>query len=691
MALLTQVERDLFATDDPATTASLRNRIITTSERYMVDPALMLALAHRESRYNPQAVSPTGVTGLFQVTNATGRPYGQTPQTRTDPDVSMDVGIRHFRDLLKATKGDVRQALARYGDPNEADYPDKVLSTYPLQTQTVPQTPLTTTLMQRTAQSMTPEGRKGQRQTVPVSLDVIEQELFGPSSPARSNTASPSRSAPAPQQKLDDIDRDLFGEQPVSPEQSSAVASPPVQSTVPSDLTVEIAKTSTPGQAEIDRRIDEMITREQATTNKALYQDMPAMAAQVLGSMGGAALGSLTSPVTGPIGPAVGAAIGGSLATRATNALGLTQPEQPIAESAVANLYPSDLLGALPVPIAATVAAGKRLLPTLPGVSRVMHEMGETRLGQLASRLGPSTPSDDLFAQAAKHNPPIVPVSLRTTADDLLRRELALPPSVQQSDIIRVARDMQQLSQQPGAVIPLQDLDNIRKRVGLLVRQANTENWPQATGLKAIYGSIMDDIATAAQHGVPGAQTLRGAIQAYRQERGLEGLMDLWSPGKGIQLEQGDITRVYGKRIQNQFEKRIKDDKLFAGSFTPDELTDIRDTLKDVARLTSRAPTHQGGWVGEGIKWLGRLAGVGELSTGNVPAAAGLVIAAEAAPAVISAAMQSRVGRWALLQALEEGQGMLSPTALSGLASVVFRAQGLNLPSETQPSEPTAR
>jgi hypothetical protein len=404
----------------------------------------------------------------------------------------------------------------------------------------------------------------------------------------------------------------------------------------------------------------------------------------------GGAVGALTSPVTGPIGPAVGAAIGSSLGTRAANMLPegfRPPPETPLIEGETANLYPSDVLGALPVVPAIARSLARKVAPTLPGASRVMHEMGEESLEQLPTRLGPAVPSDDLFAQAATQNPAVVPVSVRRTADDLLRRERALPASVQQKDIIRVADDMLQLSQAPGAVIPLHDLDNIRKRVGLLVRQANAENWPQASGLKAIYSSMLDDMTTAAQQGVPGADTLLAAIKAHRQERGLEGLTDLWSQGKGIQLE-GDITRVYGKRIQNQFEKRLHDDKLFAGSFDPEELVDIRETLKEVATLTSRAPASTSGWVGEGIKWIGRLAGVTEAARGgNVPLAVAITVTAEMAPMVIASAMQSRIGRWALREALAESKGILTPAALNGMASVVMREEGRDLlaPADSSP------
>lgn len=166
MPSFADLERDLFDDASLSTTAGLRQQIIQEAQRQGVDPALALAVAHRESNFNPSAVSPTGVTGLFQVTTATGTPYGQTGDTRRDPLVSMRAGIGYLKDLLAESGGNVRQALARYGDPNEADYPDKVLARYELQRQSL-----------------------GGTRLAAADLGSIERDLFG---------AAPAQPQPAP-------------------------------------------------------------------------------------------------------------------------------------------------------------------------------------------------------------------------------------------------------------------------------------------------------------------------------------------------------------------------------------------------------------------------------------------------------------------------------------------------------------
>ena len=104
----------------PGAMTSLQQMVVGKAERLGIDPSWALALAERESNWDPNATSETGVRGLFQVTNKTGSRYGQTPKTRTNPEVSTDAGLRYLADLLKETKGDYPAALRRYNttDPD---------------------------------------------------------------------------------------------------------------------------------------------------------------------------------------------------------------------------------------------------------------------------------------------------------------------------------------------------------------------------------------------------------------------------------------------------------------------------------------------------------------------------------------------------------------------------------------------
>lgn len=77
-----------------------------------LEPALLHAVIHTESAYNPKAVSPKGATGLMQLMPATAERYGVTD--RTDVWQNMWGGARFLRDLLDMFDNDLRLALAGY-------------------------------------------------------------------------------------------------------------------------------------------------------------------------------------------------------------------------------------------------------------------------------------------------------------------------------------------------------------------------------------------------------------------------------------------------------------------------------------------------------------------------------------------------------------------------------------------------
>ena len=113
------------------TRQDLHRLVSTEAQRLGIEPTIALALAHQESGFNPQAKSPTGVVGLFQVTNATGKAYGQTPETRTDPQVSTRAGLSYFRDLLNEAGGDYAKALGRYNGGSDPHFVQHVLRHQP--------------------------------------------------------------------------------------------------------------------------------------------------------------------------------------------------------------------------------------------------------------------------------------------------------------------------------------------------------------------------------------------------------------------------------------------------------------------------------------------------------------------------------------------------------------------------------
>jgi soluble lytic murein transglycosylase-like protein len=80
--------------------------------RHGVDPALMRAIAHVESRFNPRAVSPAGATGIMQLMPETALRYGV--RDRSDPAQNLDGGAHYVKDLLAQYAGNLALALAAY-------------------------------------------------------------------------------------------------------------------------------------------------------------------------------------------------------------------------------------------------------------------------------------------------------------------------------------------------------------------------------------------------------------------------------------------------------------------------------------------------------------------------------------------------------------------------------------------------
>lgn len=156
-------DAQLLAYADPAggqgwTPEQTRREIVNAAVNLRLDPALMLSLAQQESGFDPTATSPTNVSGLFQVTTATGKQYGQLPAARTDPRVSMHAGMGYFRDLLAQNKGDVRKALMDYNGGSDPVFDQNVLRHYQANAGGLEPTPANMSLMRKTAAYL-PQGQ----------------------------------------------------------------------------------------------------------------------------------------------------------------------------------------------------------------------------------------------------------------------------------------------------------------------------------------------------------------------------------------------------------------------------------------------------------------------------------------------------------------------------------------------------
>ncbi len=95
-----------------ATPAEYESIIATCSEKYGVSPALIKAVIHAESGYNPNAVSSKGASGLMQLMPGTARSLKVV--NSLDPRDNVEGGVKYLRFLLDTFHGDVSLALAAY-------------------------------------------------------------------------------------------------------------------------------------------------------------------------------------------------------------------------------------------------------------------------------------------------------------------------------------------------------------------------------------------------------------------------------------------------------------------------------------------------------------------------------------------------------------------------------------------------
>ena len=90
--------------------------VIEAARAHGLDPLLLHAIAHVESRHNPQAVSPAGARGLMQVMPATAQRFGVANPERTlhDAGTNLRASAALLRTLQKRYGADLRLVLAAY-------------------------------------------------------------------------------------------------------------------------------------------------------------------------------------------------------------------------------------------------------------------------------------------------------------------------------------------------------------------------------------------------------------------------------------------------------------------------------------------------------------------------------------------------------------------------------------------------
>ena len=108
---------------------ALAGAIVAEARRHDLDPALVLAVMHVESRYNNFALSPVGAVGLMQILPSTGAELAakagiewEGSRTLLEPTTNVRLGVAYLRELADRY-GDLPTALAAYNwGPGHIDW-----------------------------------------------------------------------------------------------------------------------------------------------------------------------------------------------------------------------------------------------------------------------------------------------------------------------------------------------------------------------------------------------------------------------------------------------------------------------------------------------------------------------------------------------------------------------------------------
>ena len=87
--------------------------IVNMALKYGLEPSFIKAIIHIESAFDQYALSRTGAMGLMQLMPATAARY-QLKQNHFNPNLNIEAGVQHLKDLMVRYNEDKKLILAAY-------------------------------------------------------------------------------------------------------------------------------------------------------------------------------------------------------------------------------------------------------------------------------------------------------------------------------------------------------------------------------------------------------------------------------------------------------------------------------------------------------------------------------------------------------------------------------------------------
>lgn len=354
--------------------------------------------------------------------------------------------------------------------------------------------------------------------------------------------------------------------------------------------------------------------------------------------------------------PAVGEAGGNYLSRQANVAMGAEQPG-----------VVGDIASAA-IPLGVRAATSAPVARRLPGSAATQHEMAAEDLGAMTTRMQPSTPAATLYGAVVQQGNPTIDVQgLRQTARELITKNTQRGAATRDPEVLKLAQELEDLAQQYNNQVPMDVLYDRMQGTGEILGSVQSTGSRGSKDISKLYAGFHGALENASQSNIPGAETLQQAIKASRQEHAVERLQRITGAGRGITTQQGTgYTLVSGKKMLNEFERLVADDDVFRGSFTADELAEMRAVFEGANKVPALPPPPSvqrgagkaalSGSIGGGIGYA--IAGPEGAKIGTM--------AGVAAPEVISRLMVTSGGR-AMLRAAFEGRDIIRPEVLAVL------------------------
>jgi hypothetical protein len=392
-----------------------------------------------------------------------------------------------------------------------------------------------------------------------------------------------------------------------------------------------------------------------------------------VGGIAGAALGGgIGTPfgMTVPGGIAGGAL--GSMAGEAGNqALGITEP----------SLSQIGLAGAVPLAVGG-VAAGLRTLAPFATSGRAAQVLNALAPEEAAGRVGamlPKVPASSLFKQAAAAQVTIPMNRTLHMLDNMLDEMANVSSGLKRanSQAIGYIKGLKNLLQtNPNGLSPTalqRELEGVGKVVKSIKTKGGTGSGEIQQTFKAMVNDL-DDAAKMANPGLPGAQTLIAARDAFKRESVVKELGEAITDATKNLRGQGDFVQFNANAVL----KSIAKNPFYEKAFSATEKGEVESLLKLLNKIPALRP-GAGAQFGSGI--ISQMlagsavgAGIGGLAGGREGAVTGAAAGFALGPIAafgrnVSVALQMSTGRALMKELLTQSKGVATPQVASIIAA----------------------